>query len=204
MNHLNNSRPQLSCVLILIAMTGLRATYAEEVGDRWGTEEREREYYPIVNIPLPPDTVVEAGAFAVLPDKRVAVGTRHGEIYLMDGLDDPKPNPTYHLFASGLDEIFGLTWKDDAFYVTQSCELTRISDTNQDGKADRFETISDAWGYANYHEYAFGSDFDKTGNQFVIVQLMGPVSWLRDESRSRRKNDWLRQRTPQSRRHWIR
>ena len=158
-------------LMILIAFLSLGVAHAEEVGDRWGTEEREREYYPIVNIPLPPDTVVEAGAFAVLPGKRVAVGTRHGEIYLIDGIDDPKPDPTYHLFASGLDEIFGLTWHDNAFYVTQSCELTRISDTNNDGKADRFETISDAWGYANYHEYAFGSDFDSKGNQFVSLGL---------------------------------
>ena len=158
-------------LLILIAVFCFRSVCAEEVGDRWGTEEREREYYPIVNIPLPPETVVEAGAFAVLPDNRIAVGTRHGEICLIDGIDDPKQNPTYHLFASGLDEIFGLIWRDKAFYVTQSCELTRISDTNDDGKADRFETISANWGYANYHEYAFGSDFDSTGNQFVSLGL---------------------------------
>lgn len=144
---------------------------AEEVGDRWGTEERERDYYPIVSIPLPPDTVIEAGAFAVLPDRRLAVGTRHGEIYLIDGIDDPKPAPVFHLFASGMDEIFGLAWKDNAFRVTQSCELTRVSDSNNDGVADRFETISDDWGYANYHEYAFGSKLDSAGNQFVTLGL---------------------------------
>jgi hypothetical protein len=145
--------------------------FAEDVGERWGTEEREREFYPIVNIPLPKDTVIEAGAFAVLPDGRVAVGTRHGEIFLIDGIDAAKPNPTFHRFASGLDEIFGLAWKDNAFRVTQSCELTRVSDSNGDGVADRFETISDAWGYANYHEYAFGSKLDDAGNQFVALGL---------------------------------
>lgn len=144
---------------------------AEEVGERWGTEEREREFYPIVDIPLPEDTVIEAGAFAALPDGRMAVGTRRGEIYLIDGLDAGKPVPGFHRFATGLDEIFGLTWKDDAFRVTQSCELTRVSDTDGDGSADRFETISDAWGYANYHEYAFGSQLDADGNQFVALGL---------------------------------
>ncbi|MFM7070602.1 MAG: hypothetical protein ACKO38_02270, partial [Planctomycetota bacterium] len=143
----------------------------EEVGQRWGTEEREREYYPIVNIPLPKDTVIEAGAFATLPDQRVAVGTRHGEIFIIDGVDAPKPVPSFHRFASGLDEIFGLTWKDNAFRVTQSCELTRVIDSNGDGVADRFETISDAWGYANYHEYAFGSKLDADGNQYVALGL---------------------------------
>ncbi|MCC6512135.1 MAG: hypothetical protein IT423_23765 [Pirellulaceae bacterium] len=144
---------------------------AEDVGERWGTEEREREFYPIVNIPLPKDTVIEAGAFAVLPDSRIAVGTRHGEIFFIEGVDAPKPIPKFHRFASGLDEIFGLTWKDDALRVTQSCELSRVSDSNGDGVADRFETISDAWGYANYHEYAFGSKLDAEGNQFVALGL---------------------------------
>ena len=171
MSRLKSSRVQRLVLLILIAMSWPLPVRAEEVGDRWGTEEREREYYPIVNIPLPPDTVIEAGAFAALPDRRVAVGTRHGEIYLIDGIDGAKPTPSFHLFATGLDEIFGLTWKDNAFRVTQSCELTRVIDTDNDGAADRFETISDGWGYANYHEYAFGSKLDTQGNQFVALGL---------------------------------
>lgn len=160
----------LTSMLWLITLCAPEVS-AEEVGDRWGTEEREREYYPIVNLPLPPETVIEAGAFAVLPDKRVAVGTRYGEIYFLSGVDTPKPNPSYHLFATGLDEIFGLAFKDKSLYVTQSCEVTRLTDTNNDGKADRFETVSDAWGYANYHEYAFGSKFDQESNLYVALGL---------------------------------
>lgn len=170
MSHLRSSCWRLVCLSLLINAWG-SAARSEEVGDRWGTEEREREYYPIVNIPLPKDTVIEAGAFAVLPDRRIAVGTRHGEIFLIDGIDAEKPNPSFHRFATGLDEIFGLTWHDNAFRVTQSCEVTRVSDSNRDGVADRFQTISDAWGYANYHEYAFGSKLDAEGNQFVALGL---------------------------------
>ncbi len=163
----------LACqILALSAMSaGVQESRSEEVGQRWGTEAREREYYSIVSIPIPKDLVIEAGAFAALPDGRIAVGTRHGEIYIMDGIDTEKPNPSFHLFASGLDEIFGLSYRDNAFYVTQSCELTRVTDTRNEGKANRFETISDAWGYANYHEYAFGSKFDPSGNMFVSLGL---------------------------------
>lgn len=171
MNRWTSRRRHLIGLLLLAALAGLRTLRAEEVGDRWGTEEREREYYPIVNIPIPPETVIEAGAFAVMPDRRMAVGTRHGEIFLIDGVDAPKPVPKFHRFATGLDEIFGLVWKDNAFRVTQSCELTRVSDTNNDGVADRFDTISDAWGYANYHEYAFGSKPDVDGSQYVALGL---------------------------------
>ena len=171
MNYSNNHRRRF-LLLLATCILGSSTARAEEVGSRWGTEEREREYYPIVNIPIPQEKVIEAGAFCVLPDGRVAVGTRYGEIYILSGIDEKKPNPSYHLFATGLDEIFGLDYKDNAFYVTQSCELTRVSDTKKKGVADRFETISDAWGYANYHEYAFGSKFDKKGKPIRDARIV--------------------------------
>ena len=146
-------------------------TSGEEVGDWWGTAERERAYYRLVNLPIPKDLVVEAGAFVTLPDNRIAVGTRRGDIYMVSQVDEPKPTPRFELFATGLDEIFGLAYRDGAFYVTQSCELTRVTDRNGDGRADKFETISDTWGYANYHEYAFGSKFDPDGNLYVALGL---------------------------------
>ena len=170
MNSRSNNRIQL-VMLIALAVGTPSITFAEDVGGRWNTEEREREYYPIVNIPIPKELVIEAGAFCILPDGRVAVGTRHGEIHLIGGINESRPDPQFQLYATGMDEIFGLAYKDKAFYVTQSCELTRVTDTKNKGKADRFETISDAWGYANYHEYAFGSKFDKQGNQFVALGL---------------------------------
>lgn len=155
----------------LLLFSGTITALAEDVGERWGTATRERKYYRVVDIPMPKGAVIEAGAFDVLPDNRIAVGTRHGDIYLISGVDQKKPQPTYHQFASGLDEIFGLAYRDGAYYVSQSCELTRITDRNKDGVADRFETISDTWGYANYHEYAFGSKFDPEGNLYVALGL---------------------------------
>ena len=123
MNYLQNSRIEMQFASLIFLVGSLGSiVQAEEVGDRWGTEQRERAYYPIVNVPLPKDVVIEVGAFAVLPDSRVAIGTRHGEIYLMSGIDDKKPNPSFDLFATGLDEIFGLAYQNNSFYVTQSCE----------------------------------------------------------------------------------
>lgn len=144
---------------------------AEEVGERWGTADREREYYRLVNLPIPADLVIEAGAFVDLPDGRIAIGTRHGDVFFVSGMDAPNPRPEFKLFASGLDEIFGLAWKDNALYVTHSAELTKVSDTDGDGTADRFDVISDAWGYGTYHEYAFGSKFDPAGNLYVALGL---------------------------------
>ncbi len=160
---------------LVLAATGLNA---EDVGESWGTADRERAYYRIVDVPMPKGEEIEAGAFTTLPDGRIAVGTRHGDIFFVSGVDAAKPEPAYQLFATGLDEIFGLAWKDGALYVTQSCELTRVKDTNGDGRADRFEVVSDAWGYGTYHEYAFGSKFDPQGNLYVALGLsMSYHSW---------------------------
>ena len=144
---------------------------AEEIGEMWGTAEEESKYYKIVNVPIPEGTVIETGAFAITPDGRLATGTRYGDIYFIDGAFSEKPQPKFHKFATGMDEIFGLSIKDGAVYATQSCELTKITDTDKDGFADRFETVSDSWGYGNYHEYAFGSKFDKDGNIFIALGL---------------------------------
>lgn len=147
------------------------AASTEDLGARWGTESRERAYYRIVSLPIPEELVVEAGAFAQMPDGRIAVGTRHGDIYFVSGIDDTKPEPSFELFASGLDEIFGLEPALDGLLVTQSCEVTLLTDSDGDGQADRFDTICADWGYENYHEYAFGSGPDKDGNVHVALGL---------------------------------
>lgn len=161
----------LLCVLMLNVITGLRLTYADDLGEYWGTAEAESKYYRIVDIPFPEQLAIEAGSFDVLPDGRLAIGTRRGQILLADGAFDRFPQPTYHVFASGLDEIFGLGYRDGAFYVTQQTEVTRISDENHDGRADRFETLSDLWGFRNYHEFSFGSKPDPDGNIWVTLCL---------------------------------
>ncbi len=173
---MNRSRTLLGNVTALACI--IVSLRAEEVGERWGTEVKERAYYRIVDLPLPKDAVIEAGAFTALPDGRIAVGTRRGDIIIITGADAEKPQPKYEVFASGLDEIFGLAWKDGSFYATQTCELTKVSDTNGDGKADRYDCISDVWGFGTYHEYAFGSKFDKDGNLYVALGLsMSYHSW---------------------------
>src|SRR5947208_1205473 len=55
------------------------------------TEREEAVYYPIVTFEIPKEIVLEAGALAMLPDGRLAVSTRRGEIYLVEEplTDDP-------------------------------------------------------------------------------------------------------------------
>ena len=145
--------------------------HAEALGEEWGTAEREAEYYRITEIPVPEPHFVEAGCFATMADGRVAVGTRRGDIFLVDDLSEKNPRPKFEKFAAGLDELLGLAVKDGAIYATQATELTRLTDSDGDGRADLYETVNDSWGFANYHEFAMGSKFDAEGNIWVALGL---------------------------------
>ncbi len=76
-----------------------------------------------------------------------------------------------------MHEILGLGWRDGWLYATIRYEVLRMKDEDGDGRADLFETVCDQWGISgDYHEYAFGSPFDKDGNMWVTLCLTGSFS----------------------------
>ena len=114
----------------ILALSAILCTsaIAQELGTEWGTADREAEYYRIVELPVPDPLFIEAGSFVNLPNDEIAIGTRRGEILIASGAFEKHPRPTYRVFASGLDEVLGLEWKDGIFYATQQCEVTKISE----------------------------------------------------------------------------
>jgi glucose/arabinose dehydrogenase len=136
----------------------------------------EDDYYKILRFAPPPGVVLEAGAIEMLPGNKVAVSSRRGEIWVVENAftDNPAKDAKWTRYAHGLHEVLGLAYKDGWLYVTQRCELTRTKDSDGDGKADVFETVSDGWEISgDYHEYAFGSRFDKEGNIWIVLCLTG-------------------------------
>ena len=163
----------------LMSLVPLVTFPAEDLGAMWGTAEAESRYYKLVDIPIPHGVPLRVGAMEDIDEQRLAVGTRKGDIYVLDGAFDPNPNPKYHLFASGQDEIFGLSRTPRRssdkldLLVTQFGGVNRIRDTDGDGLADRFDTLSSHWGYAEGHEFAFGSKPDPEGSIWVALGLTG-------------------------------
>ena len=96
---------------------------AQELGAAWGTGPAEAAHYRIVELPIPPELALECGSMCPLPDNRLAIGTRRGEILIVDGAFDELPATRVHRFAAGLDEVLGLGYRDGAFYATQQTEL---------------------------------------------------------------------------------
>jgi glucose/arabinose dehydrogenase len=138
----------------------------------------EDDYFRLVRLPMQDRIVLEVGALETLPDGKLAVATRRGEIWILsNALAENLDDLDWKLFASGMHEILGLTWRDGWLYCIQRPEVTRIKDGDADGRADTFETVTAGWGITgDYHEYAFGSKFDKQGNLWVALCLTGSFS----------------------------
>jgi hypothetical protein len=135
---------------------------------------REDEFYPITPIPMPEGEVIEPGAIELLPGGKLAVGTRRGDVWHVEGAEKTPPQPKWALFARGFHEILGLAERDGWLYVTHRPEVCRIKDSDGDGRADVVETVCDKWGISgDYHEYTFGSRFDRDGNLWAVLCLTG-------------------------------
>jgi cytochrome c551/c552 len=159
----------------------LTATIAEAQSTK---APKEDDYYRIVTIPVPEGILLEVGGVATMPDGRIAVCTRRGDVWLIENPTAENGDPRFTLFASGLHEALGLLYHEGALYSAQRGELTKLIDKNGDDRADVYETVY-AWPVSgHYHEYSFGPKLAPDGNFFVSGNVaFGDEEWWRGESR---------------------
>jgi hypothetical protein len=122
--------------------------------------------YKITPIPGPENTPLEVGGMDWMPDGRLMICTRRGDVWSLSGSQ-------WKLFASGLQEALGLVQLDNNnVLVMQRPELTRLVDTKGFGVADRYETVTADFGFSgNYHEFAYGPAKDKAGYVYFSLNL---------------------------------
>ncbi len=129
--------------------------------------------YTTVAYTPPAGVKFEVTGIARLPDGRVAVALRKGEVWLLQHPDADPANPEavgYKRIASGLHEALGLAWHEGALYTMQRSELTRLRDRNGDDVIDDYECAAKGWGVSgNYHEYAYGPVADRQGNLWFTL-----------------------------------
>ncbi len=129
--------------------------------------------YTITPYAIPEGIKLEASGLALMPDGKLAVSARRGEVWILDHpeADPSKPDSVgFHRFATGMHEVLGLAWHDGALYATQRSEVTKLCDTDGDGVADEYLTAAKGWGVSgNYHEYAYGPVFDPQGTMWITL-----------------------------------
>ncbi|MFP6874846.1 MAG: c-type cytochrome [Verrucomicrobiales bacterium] len=110
----------------------------------------------------------EPTGIGVAKDGTIVVATRTAGVWR---IRDNK----WTMFAEGTYECLGVWIEDDKgdrVAVMQKPELTRMIDSNGDGRADQFETVCDDYGFhGNYHEYAHGPVRDAQGNYYFTLNL---------------------------------
>ena len=136
------------------------------------------KYYEIDNIPLPKGEH-SADAIAFMPDGRLVCALSLSKIYFYD-----TETKEWSLFAEGLHTPLGISpINNHEIIVSQRPEITRIIDTDKDGKADHYKTESDYFGITGtYGEWAFGPVKDSKGNIFFSLGSgsMGGVNYLKE------------------------
>jgi glucose/arabinose dehydrogenase len=130
----------------------------------------EADVYPITTIVTPEHVVLEVGGFAILPDDQLLICTRRGQIWRVENAYRDGTDAKFHLWFDGLQEPLGLLEHDGWIYTAQRAELSRLRDSDGDGRADELETIADPWEISgNYHEYAFGPTLGGDGRLWVTL-----------------------------------
>lgn len=114
------------------------------------------------------EQLFEALGLSLTADNTVVIATRTAGIWRM-------VKGQWQLFAEGTFDSLGVLAEDKkglSVIVGQKAELTRISDTNGDGIADKYETLFDAHSYhGNYHTYMHGPARGSDGAYYISLNL---------------------------------
>ena len=144
--------------------------------------QKVNQSYRVETITMPAGLTSENGAVEFLPDGRLVASFTRGEVMIYNPL-----TKEWKLFAEGLHDPLGiLVISNSELLVMQRPELTRIKDTDDDGKADLYEKVTDDFGLSgNYHEFNYGPVKDKEGNLFIALNSSSGGGDIRTEVRGK-------------------
>lgn len=159
----------------LLTLAVLLAAYSlsHSVANAQSRPATEEDYYRIVTLPIPEEVKLEVGGLAPLPDGRLAVCTRRGEVWIVGNpYMQGSRVPTFKRFASGLHEPLGLMWHPKGYLLcTQRGEVTKLVDNDDDGIADEYKSFYKWPLSGNYHEYSYGPVLLPDGDMVITLNL---------------------------------
>ncbi|MFM6936960.1 MAG: auracyanin family protein, partial [Aquirufa sp.] len=99
---MKNIQMTIACILLAFA------TFAQKTSSK-----TEQDFYEIKTLPIPKEIYLEVGGLATMPDGRLAVSTRRGEIWIIENpYQTTNHQVHYKRFASGMHEVLGLAYRD--------------------------------------------------------------------------------------------
>jgi len=106
------------------------------------------------------------GGFDFFKDnKRAAVCTWQGDVWIVSGLSQPKGKLTWRRIAAGMFQPLGLKIVNETIYVCCRDQITRLHDANNDGEIDFYENFNnDHQVTEHFHEFAMDLQTDAEGN----------------------------------------
>src|SRR3546814_880412 len=143
-------------------------------------DDRLGNFYSIEDIPAPEGVFSEVGGLDILPNGNLVACFHRGQVMIHD-----VTTGKWQLFASGLHDPLGImAVTDTQLLVMQRAELTRLTDTDGDGKADEYQTVTDDFGLSgNYCEFGYGPVKDKDGNLYISPNTASNGAGIWDEQR---------------------
>jgi len=130
-------------LFLLVGTSGVSWAQLKKDSPLFKADEKMAEFYTREEIPLPRGEVMEMSSIALMPDEKVAVTNRRGEVWIA-------------LYFTDRDQ-FGKLIDRDGDGRTDVVE-TICDDWGING---------------DYHEYAFGSEPDAEGNVWTVLCLTG-------------------------------
>jgi len=138
--------------------------------------------YKVERIVTPKGVDSQIGGLDFMPDGRLVISFNYGKIFTYN-----PATKEWKLFAEGLHLPLGiLAVNNHEIMVMQRPELTRIIDSDKDGRADTYMKFNDDFGLSgNYHEFAFGPVKDKKGNLYIGLNVASNNGGILEEPRGK-------------------
>jgi len=133
----------------------------------------DTDFLAVDTLPLPYDNPSKALLFGsgvdFTPDGAGYLGTIHGDVWRVTGIDDSLQNLKWQRYATGLFQPLGLKVREGKVYVLGRDRITRLHDENGDGEADFYESFFDGIQTSTGgHDYVTCLEKDDAGNFYYV------------------------------------
>lgn len=166
----------------LIAMMALAGPATAQFEKRPGSGQSLDAPHPAYTIEQarPNDFNPQTGAICFLPNGKLAVtafppqnngvfrDNFNGVLYIIDNPTEKDPSKIkVTKISDEFHDPLGMNYVDGALYICDRNEVSKWTDTDDDGYPDKKETFASGWISDNYHHFTFGLPYD--GENFYIT-----------------------------------